>query len=123
MKSYLVPWFYYTDPLLISSIADHPAFCTEFSAELETNINTVLCAVQTLVKRCERDEQREQHGDVKGGENDAFKASSALCSLLCTPALQTLNQVLVHSNVESSITLLQLLLYLIQLSSDFRTSL
>ncbi|XP_036943295.1 midasin isoform X1 [Acanthopagrus latus] len=45
--------------------ADQPAFCTEFSAELETNINTVLCAVQTLVKRSEREEQREQHGDIK----------------------------------------------------------
>ena len=33
---------------------DQPAFCSEFSAELETNINTVLCAVQTLVKRRER---------------------------------------------------------------------
>lgn len=86
MKSYIVPWFYYTDPLLISSTADQPAFCTEFSAELETNINTVLCAVQTLVKRSEREEQREQHGDIKRG--DAFEASSALCSLLCTPALQ-----------------------------------
>ncbi|XP_041660686.1 midasin isoform X2 [Cheilinus undulatus] len=39
-----------------------PAFCSEFSAELETNINTVLCAVQTLVKRRERD---QQHLDVK----------------------------------------------------------
>ncbi|XP_042247008.1 midasin [Thunnus maccoyii] len=44
---------------------DQPAFCSEFSAELETNINTVLCAVQTLVKRREREEQREQQGDVK----------------------------------------------------------
>ncbi|KAM3861280.1 midasin [Diretmus argenteus] len=36
-------------------------FCSEFSAELEKTINTVLFAVQTLVKRRER----EQHGDVK----------------------------------------------------------
>ncbi|XP_051265817.1 midasin isoform X2 [Dicentrarchus labrax] len=43
--------------------SDHlPAFCTEFSAELESNINTVLCAVQTLVKKSEREQQREQHG-------------------------------------------------------------
>ncbi|XP_034060418.1 LOW QUALITY PROTEIN: midasin [Gymnodraco acuticeps] len=42
--------------------SDHQtAFCTEFSAELETHINTVLCAVQALVKRRER----EQPGDVK----------------------------------------------------------
>ncbi|XP_034006274.1 midasin isoform X1 [Trematomus bernacchii] len=42
--------------------SDHQtAFCTEFSAELETHINTVLCAVQALVKRRER----EQPGEVK----------------------------------------------------------
>ncbi|KAM7394956.1 hypothetical protein PAMA_006612 [Pampus argenteus] len=44
---------------------EQPAFCSEFSAELETNINTVLCAVQTLVKRREREQQPEQQGDVK----------------------------------------------------------
>ncbi|XP_023122208.2 midasin [Amphiprion ocellaris] len=52
---------------------DHQsAFCTEFSAELETNINTVLCAVQTLVKRREREQQKEQQGDTKkeGAEED-----------------------------------------------------
>ncbi|XP_060907246.1 midasin [Labrus mixtus] len=42
-----------------------PAFCSDFSAELETNINTVLCAVQTLVKRREREQQPEQQGDIK----------------------------------------------------------
>nr|XP_020508278.1 midasin [Labrus bergylta] len=42
-----------------------PAFCSDFSAELETNINTVLCAVQTLVKRREREQQPEQQSDVK----------------------------------------------------------
>ncbi|KAM6992726.1 LOW QUALITY PROTEIN: midasin [Tautogolabrus adspersus] len=42
-----------------------PAFSSDFSAELETNINTVLCAVQTLVKRREREQQPEQQGDVK----------------------------------------------------------
>ncbi|KAI3364212.1 hypothetical protein L3Q82_010816 [Scortum barcoo] len=50
--------------------SDHqPAFCTEFSAEVETNVNRVLCAVQTLVKRRE---QREQHGDVEreGAEDE-----------------------------------------------------
>ncbi|XP_044025553.1 midasin [Siniperca chuatsi] len=45
-----------------------PAFCTEFSAELETNINTMLCAVQTLVKRREREQLREQHGAIKREE-------------------------------------------------------
>ncbi|XP_031717306.1 midasin isoform X2 [Anarrhichthys ocellatus] len=43
-----------------------PAFCTEFSAELETNINTVLCAVQTLVKRREN----EQCGERGGAEEE-----------------------------------------------------
>ncbi|KAK9531216.1 hypothetical protein VZT92_010656 [Zoarces viviparus] len=51
-----------------------PAFCTEFSAELETNINTVLCAVQTLVKRRENEQQRQraQRGerDVSGGAEE-----------------------------------------------------
>uniref|UniRef100_A0A8C3A4E5 Midasin n=1 Tax=Cyclopterus lumpus TaxID=8103 RepID=A0A8C3A4E5_CYCLU len=48
------------------------AFCTEFSAELETSINTVLCAVQTLVKRreTEQQKQKEQQRGEKG-ENDA----------------------------------------------------
>uniref|UniRef100_A0A3P8RPW4 Midasin n=1 Tax=Amphiprion percula TaxID=161767 RepID=A0A3P8RPW4_AMPPE len=46
------------------------AFCTEFSAELETNINTVLCAVQTLVKRREREQQKEQQGDTKKGAEE-----------------------------------------------------
>ncbi|CAK6975580.1 Hypothetical predicted protein [Scomber scombrus] len=52
---------------------EQPAFCSEFSAELETNINTVLCAVQTLVKRSEREQQQEKSGDVKkesGEEED-----------------------------------------------------
>uniref|UniRef100_A0A3Q1FB83 Midasin AAA ATPase 1 n=1 Tax=Acanthochromis polyacanthus TaxID=80966 RepID=A0A3Q1FB83_9TELE len=49
---------------------DQSAFCTEFSAELETNINAVLCAVQTLVKRREREQQKEQQGDTKKGEKD-----------------------------------------------------
>ncbi|GAA6218580.1 midasin [Lates japonicus] len=44
---------------------DHQsAFCMEFSAELETNINTVLCVVQTLVKRTEGEQQKER-GNVK----------------------------------------------------------
>ncbi|XP_071391101.1 midasin-like [Centroberyx affinis] len=41
------------------------AFCSEFSAELEKTINTVLCAVQTLVKRREQEHRRDQHGDAK----------------------------------------------------------
>ncbi|XP_034555077.1 midasin [Notolabrus celidotus] len=46
--------------------SDHqPAFCSDFTAELETNINTVLCAVQTLVKRREREQQPEKPEDVK----------------------------------------------------------
>lgn len=58
----------HTDQLMLMLFPDdQPDFCSEFSAELETNINTVLCAVQTLVKRRER----EQQGDVKRGENDA----------------------------------------------------
>ncbi|XP_047429048.1 midasin isoform X2 [Mugil cephalus] len=40
------------------------AFCSEFSVEMEANINTVLCAVQTLVKRKEGKEQQGE-GDVK----------------------------------------------------------
>ncbi|XP_054474709.1 midasin [Anoplopoma fimbria] len=49
-----------------------PAFCTEFSAEVETNINTVLCAVQTLVKRREtvEERQREQRGEREGAEEE-----------------------------------------------------
>ncbi|KAM9355690.1 midasin [Pholidichthys leucotaenia] len=40
---------------------DHQAdFWSQFSAELETNINMVLCAVQCLVKRRQRLEERQQ---------------------------------------------------------------
>ncbi|KAM6915471.1 midasin [Xenentodon cancila] len=52
---------------------DRSAFCTQFFAELEANTNTVLCTVQTLVKRREK----EQHEDVKTDgadeENDLLK--------------------------------------------------
>ena len=58
---------------------EQPAFCSEFSAELETHINTVLCAVQTLVKRSEREQQREQSGDVKKGENVMMQWRAAIC--------------------------------------------
>ncbi|KAM4633655.1 midasin [Polymixia lowei] len=40
-------------------------FGGEFSAELEKTISTVLCAVQTLVKRKEQEPRRDQHGDTK----------------------------------------------------------
>uniref|UniRef100_A0A3B3CZB6 Midasin n=1 Tax=Oryzias melastigma TaxID=30732 RepID=A0A3B3CZB6_ORYME len=36
---------------------------SEFSAELEGNINTVLCAVQTLVKRSQRDQEEEEKAE------------------------------------------------------------
>ncbi|KAF3702507.1 Midasin Dynein-related AAA-ATPase MDN1 MIDAS-containing protein [Channa argus] len=45
---------------------DHQSsFCTEFTAELDTSINTVLCAVQTLVKRKEREQQKQHQEDSK----------------------------------------------------------
>ncbi|XP_031717305.1 midasin isoform X1 [Anarrhichthys ocellatus] len=50
-----------------------PAFCTEFSAELETNINTVLCAVQTLVKRRENEQCGERDCHVSGGAEEEEK--------------------------------------------------
>lgn len=34
-------------------------FCSDFSAEMEAHINTVLCVVQTLVKRSERNEKQD----------------------------------------------------------------
>ncbi|XP_068197957.1 midasin isoform X4 [Antennarius striatus] len=40
-----------------------PAFCPDFSAELETNISSVLCAVQTLLKT--RDRRQPQQGDAQ----------------------------------------------------------
>lgn len=65
--------------MVLISLTDHqPAFCTEFSAELETTINTVLCVVQTLVKRREGQQQSKQHGDIKRGENDAFEDRSGV---------------------------------------------
>uniref|UniRef100_A0A3Q4BJ07 Midasin n=1 Tax=Mola mola TaxID=94237 RepID=A0A3Q4BJ07_MOLML len=46
--------------------SDHQSsFCTEFSAEVETTIHTVLCAVQTLVKReSAKEQQRSKRGDI-----------------------------------------------------------
>uniref|UniRef100_A0A3Q3JWH6 Midasin n=1 Tax=Monopterus albus TaxID=43700 RepID=A0A3Q3JWH6_MONAL len=59
---------------------DHQsAFCTEFSAELEANINMVLCAVQTLVKRKESEQQKEHNRDVKRGESDGVGTSCTVC--------------------------------------------
>ncbi|KAM9551495.1 midasin-like isoform 2-T2 [Salvelinus alpinus] len=46
-------------------------FRSEFSAELEKAINTVLVAVQTLVKRREGEQQGEQQTDTKRGEEEA----------------------------------------------------
>lgn len=58
-----------------------PAFCSDFSAELETNINTVLCAIQALVKRREREQQQqEQHEGVRTGERAAHVPPDSLFS-------------------------------------------
>ncbi|XP_070405869.1 midasin isoform X3 [Nothobranchius furzeri] len=54
------------------------SFCRRFSAELETNINKVLCAVQKLVKRRERELPTEQHGDpelIQEGEEEGGEES------------------------------------------------
>uniref|UniRef100_A0A665V858 Midasin n=1 Tax=Echeneis naucrates TaxID=173247 RepID=A0A665V858_ECHNA len=79
-------------------------FCSEFSAELETNINTVLCAVQTVVKRQEREQQKEQlHGNIKRGENDAV---SQLCHLQETSHIKiTLNTSLRSKTITSLYTI------------------
>lgn len=47
--------------------AAESVFCTEFSVELEAHINIVLCAVQTLVKRSEKETQQDPgKGSVDG---------------------------------------------------------
>uniref|UniRef100_A0A3Q3KQB7 Midasin n=1 Tax=Mastacembelus armatus TaxID=205130 RepID=A0A3Q3KQB7_9TELE len=58
---------------LLSLDPQHSAFCTEFSAELETNINKVLCAVQTLVKRKEREQTKENPEDDEEPVEDLLK--------------------------------------------------
>ncbi|XP_056150027.1 midasin [Lampris incognitus] len=40
-------------------------FHSEFSAELEKTVTTVLCAIQRLVKRRESEHKRDEHGHVK----------------------------------------------------------
>lgn len=66
----------------LSCVTDLQSACSaDFSSQLEMNINTVLCAVQTLVKRQEREEQEKQHEGVKRGE-DVTVASSLTCMLL-----------------------------------------
>ncbi|XP_078798874.1 midasin isoform X2 [Oryzias latipes] len=47
---------------------DQSSFSSEFSAELEANINTVLCAVQTLVKR-HRDQGKDGKDDAEEEED------------------------------------------------------
>ncbi|XP_061668786.1 midasin isoform X2 [Syngnathoides biaculeatus] len=49
---------------------DQSPFCCEFSAGLEANINSLLCAVQTLVKRRENNDKKAQKADQKGPIND-----------------------------------------------------
>lgn len=64
--------------VLIYSTDEQLAFSTEFSAELEMTINTVLCAVQTLVKKREGKQPNQLHGNDKRGGNDAFKGTSVV---------------------------------------------
>uniref|UniRef100_A0A3P9MDK6 Midasin n=1 Tax=Oryzias latipes TaxID=8090 RepID=A0A3P9MDK6_ORYLA len=52
---------------------------SEFSAELEANINTVLCAVQTLVKRGHRDQGKDRKDDAE--EDDLLKPGHLTCLL------------------------------------------
>lgn len=47
----------------MSSSEEKPDLCTEFSAELEKIINTVLCAVQALMKNAEQKQQHTLEGD------------------------------------------------------------
>lgn len=44
-------------------------FVSEFSAELEATINTVLCAVQRLVKRREVEQQNNPAGTTSTGSD------------------------------------------------------
>ncbi|XP_077408316.1 midasin isoform X2 [Vanacampus margaritifer] len=52
---------------------DQSAFSSDFSADLETNINGLLCAVQTLVKRRGNNEKRAQQVDKIVSDNDLGK--------------------------------------------------
>ncbi|XP_028997386.1 midasin [Betta splendens] len=49
--------------LLHTSAGHQSSFCTEFTSEVDANINTMLCAVQTLVKR--KEQQNVHQGGVK----------------------------------------------------------
>lgn len=54
---------------------EKPAFCSELSAQLEAIINTVLCAVQTLMKNAELKQVNTLQGDMvknKGETNTNF---------------------------------------------------
>ncbi|KAK7907514.1 hypothetical protein WMY93_016126 [Mugilogobius chulae] len=58
--------------------AGKSVFCSEFSAELETHINILLCAVQTLVKRSEKEHQQgteREHAveDLEAEEGEAVE--------------------------------------------------
>lgn len=64
--------------VLIYSTDEQPAFSIEFSAEVEMTINTVLCAVQKLVKKRECKQPNQLHGNDKRGGNDAFKGTSVV---------------------------------------------
>lgn len=50
-------------------------FVSEFSAELEATINTVLCAVQRLVKRREAEEQNNPAGTASADSDSIRKVS------------------------------------------------
>ena len=58
------------------SAAYQQKFHSEFSAELEKAINTVLVAVQTLVKRKDGEQPREQQTDSKRGEESPLLSAS-----------------------------------------------
>ncbi|KAM9704373.1 midasin [Menidia menidia] len=55
-----------------------PTFCAQFSARLDANINTVLCAVQTLMKKREREQLEEQQEDVETGRKEEEEEDNLL---------------------------------------------
>lgn len=67
----------------VDSAEGRPAFCSELSAQLEAIINTVLCAVQALVKSAEQKHVSTLQGDVlnsKGEKNTSiFNSTCSKC--------------------------------------------
>ncbi|XP_011610045.2 midasin isoform X2 [Takifugu rubripes] len=80
---------------------EQPDLCTEFSAELEKIINTVLCAVQALMKNAEQKQLHTSEGDRLKSKDGVEEEEESSEDLLKTGHLTQLLEAKLAAEVES----------------------